>query len=166
MTFHYLTSESPEYWNHIIFKTFCCGTFPFVGPKTAVLCGKQDSVRSRHSARPLHAARRPAVQHQAALLPPMPPFAPRTRSRFTHFPATDKFCFVSSIEWSEVCVAFALSLKPVTSNKWHVHVDVYLTPYNKELQWVFFLLFTGVRVHLLYHRNTKHVLLLQAYTAN
>lgn len=40
-------------------------------PNTAVLlCGEHGSVRSRRSAWPLHAVRRPAVRHQPASLPP------------------------------------------------------------------------------------------------
>lgn len=58
-----LSDSSAPFW------TLCCGTFLRVAPKTAVLCSDHGSVRSRHSARPLRAARRPAVQHQPASLP-------------------------------------------------------------------------------------------------
>lgn len=66
LTLHYLTLNLTllSCW------TFYNGTYPRVSPKTAALCGEHDSVRSRHSARPMRAARRPAVQHQPASLPP------------------------------------------------------------------------------------------------
>ena len=51
-------------------EPFLLWDVPHVGPKTAVLCGELSSMRSRRSARPLRAARRPAVQHQPASLPP------------------------------------------------------------------------------------------------
>lgn len=52
-----------------VFVPRCCGMFPRVAPKTAVLCGQHGSLRSRLSARTLRAARRPVVQHQPASLP-------------------------------------------------------------------------------------------------
>lgn len=69
--------------------TWCCGTSPCVVPKTAVLCGEHRSVRCRHSARLLHAARRPAVQHQPASLPPRRLFLHRAHARV--------FCFLGGI---------------------------------------------------------------------
>lgn len=141
---------------HVWDWTFCCGTFPHVGPKTAVLCGEHGSVRSRHSARPLRAARRPAVQHQPASLPPRRLFLLGAQARvFTQFTKKQTSCFIVNI-WS-ICGADQFKKKGTSRKKVTGAFTFILSPYNKELQYYFCALYRDA-VHI--YRKLQSWLLL------
>lgn len=141
LTLHYLIPQ-----NHCSIVSCwapCYGTFPPVWvQKQLSLCGELCSVRSRLSARPLHAARRPAVPHQPASLPPWLLLQLRAHAQVLRFTPILFYCQYWPIwrigAWRQTRVKSRLLFTGSPERSCG-----FQTPYNKELHFllkVFFLL--------------------------